>query len=167
MTNWWASTGGNSIEKCVVRSEHHLSHTKVVFTRRLPLLHCAAMRSTEGCLTFTTRQVHGLPAQAGTKIITNKPTSRMNRYLLLVTSSAGTRFPRFWEIALPRGPLQLKGFSGWQIILQSILAIYAAGAQPFLVTLLTGIQRCANPATWVEENKKHACQYSSLLQINI
>lgn len=43
----------------------------------------AVMRSTEESLTFTIRQVHSLPAQAGTKIITNKPTSRMNRYLLL------------------------------------------------------------------------------------
>ena len=107
----------------------------------------AVMRSTEESLTFTTGQVHGLPAQAGTKIITNKPTSRMNRHLLLVTSSAGTRFPHFWEIALPRGPLQLKDFSGWQVILQSIVAIFAAGTQPFLVTLPAAIQRCANPAT--------------------
>lgn len=100
------------VEKCAERSEDRLSHIKAVFTRRrVPVYEQGPDANTNGSdekhreSHLTTRQAHGLPAQAGTKIITNKPTSKMNKYLLLVTSSAGTRFPWFGEIDLPRGPL--------------------------------------------------------------
>lgn len=74
-------------------------------------------------------------------------------------TSSVRAFPRFLEIALPRGALQLKSFCGWQAILQSIL--------PFLLLVLShislpvDIKRHANPATWGEEYKKHARQCNS------
>lgn len=76
-----------------------------------------------------------------------------------MTSSARTTLPSFWEIALPRGALQLKSFSGWQAILQSILPSLLLVLSH--ISLPADIKRCASPATWGEENKKHACQCSS------
>lgn len=74
-------------------------------------------------------------------------------------SSSARTLPSFWEVALPRGALQPKSSSGWQAILQRVL--------PSLLLVLShkslpaDIKRCASPATWGEENKRHACQGSS------
>lgn len=74
-------------------------------------------------------------------------------------TSAARTFPSFLEIALPRGALQLKSFCGWQAIFQRILPSLLLVLSH--ISLPADIKRCANPATWGEEYKKHACQCDS------
>lgn len=147
--------------KCAVRSEDCLSHIKVVVTRRgFPVCEQGPDANANG--SEEKHHHHQRISQSSRPSWlkdNHKPAHSQHKLIFALWAALlEQRFQAFgrlhYQEVLYNSKAPVDGKQFLQSILPSLLLVVSC------ISLPADIKRCANPATWGEENKKHACQCS-------